>query len=276
MMSNIKKIYRNINKHLIINFIKIINPFFQKIGIYLLPRFSELKKYKLTYAKKTRRYLIKNENKSFNKFFIDSSLSNTELCLLGKKYPTNKSPLNEKGHRSGFTGIYTILFANLKNKKINIAEIGIEENSSTKIWRKYFENSKIYAFEFDKKKIIKAKKNKLKNTFYFATDVSKREIIKKSFSKTKSKFDIIIDDSTHIFEHQINIIKETYKFLKKDGILIIEDIYKYVKKYNEYNYYNELNYLRKEFNDIFFIESINYNNFNASWRNEKVLVFIKK
>tara|TARA_B110000285_G_C15087474_1_gene597045 strand:- start:516 stop:1343 length:828 start_codon:yes stop_codon:yes gene_type:complete len=275
-MNIIKKIYRKINKHFLINFVKAIDPLFDKIGIYLHPKFSELNEYDLLYAKNSRRYLINKKNKSFNKFFIDTSLSNTELCFLGKKYPTNKSPLNIRGHRSGFTGIYTLLFSSLKNKKINLAEIGIEKNNSTKIWRDYFIYSKIYAFEFDKKKILTAKKNKLSNTLYFETDVTNRKSIRSSFQKTKCKFDIIIDDSTHIFEDQINIIKETYKFLKKDGILIVEDIYRYLKDYNEKNYYNKLNYLQKEFNDIFFIESINYNNFNASWRNEKVLVFIKK
>ncbi len=275
-MHSIKKIYRRFNKHILINFVKIIDPLFDKIGIYLHPKFGELQKYNLTYAEKSRRYLVNKEKKSFNKFFIDSSLSNTQLCFLGKKYPTNKSPLNSNGHRSGFTGIYTLLFSNLKNKNINIAEIGIEKNSSTKIWREYFNNSKIYAFEFDKKKILKAKKNKLKKTYYTETDVTKRNSIKKSFEKTKCKFDIIIDDSTHIFEDQINIIEETYKFLKKDGILIIEDIYRYLKDYDESNYYMRLNHLQKEFNDIFFIESINYNNFNASWKNEKLLIFIKK
>ena len=104
----------------------------------------------------------------------------------------------------------------------------------------------------------------------------KKKNIRESFKKTKCKFDIIIDDSTHIFEDQINIIIETYKFLKKDGILIIEDIYRYLKDYEEDNYYKKLHHLKKEFNDIFFIESINYNNFNASWKNEKMLVFIKK
>ena len=85
-MNIIKKIYRKINKHFLINFVKTIDPLFNKIGIYLHPKFSELNEYDLLYAKYSRRYLINKKNKSFNKFFIDTSLSNTELCFLGKKY----------------------------------------------------------------------------------------------------------------------------------------------------------------------------------------------
>ena len=66
-MYSIKKIYRRFNKHILINFVKIIDPLFDKIGIYLHPKFGELQKYNLTYAKKSRRYLINKEKKSFNK-----------------------------------------------------------------------------------------------------------------------------------------------------------------------------------------------------------------
>ena len=71
-MNTIKKIYRKINKRILINFIKLIDPIFEKLGVYLHPKYNELKKYSLTYASQTRRYLINKENKSFNKFFVDS------------------------------------------------------------------------------------------------------------------------------------------------------------------------------------------------------------
>ena len=53
-MKNLKRIYRKFNKHFLIIFIKMINPFFDKIGVYLHPKFSELKQYNLSYAKKTK------------------------------------------------------------------------------------------------------------------------------------------------------------------------------------------------------------------------------
>ena len=74
---------------------------------------------------------------------------------------------------------------------------------------------------FDEK-IERAKEDNLKNTFYHKINVRDQEDIVKSFKKTNSKFDIIIDDSTHDFEDQINIITHCNQFLEKNGILIIE------------------------------------------------------
>ena len=64
-MNIVKKIYRKLNKHFLINFIKMIDPLFDKIGIYLHPKFGELKQYELLYANKTSRYLVNKKNKSF-------------------------------------------------------------------------------------------------------------------------------------------------------------------------------------------------------------------
>ena len=62
---------------------------------------------------------------------------------------------------------------------------------------------------------LKNKKHKLKNTVYYKIDVSNQNNIQKTFSKINKKFDIIIDDSTHIFDHQINVIKKVHPFIKK-------------------------------------------------------------
>ena len=140
----------------------------------------------------------------------------------------------------------------------------------------YFSKAKIYGFEYDEKKLKKAKKHNLRNTFYRKIDVSKEVNIKKSFVKNKRKFDIIIDDSTHIFEHQINVIRNVHPFIKNKGILIIEDIYKNLIKYSEQEYFEKLKNLRKFFEDIYFVEFYNLNNYTASWKNEKLLVLIKK
>lgn len=96
---------------------------------------------------------------NFNKLIIDSTYSRTELCELGKIYPTDKSPYNEgssSGHKHAYTAIYDLLFSTLKYKDINFGEIGIEFNKSMICWRNYFINSNLYAWEYDNEKIVSA------------------------------------------------------------------------------------------------------------------------
>ena len=229
----------------------------------------------LIIQKKTRRLVFKNSDKKFGKIIIDTSLFNSSLCELGKNYNTNKSPYNLDGHRSGYTGLYYLLFSQLQKKELIVAEIGIEKNASTKLWHKFFINSEIHGFEFEENKINMALKENLHNTFYHKLDSSNSKSIQGAFEKTGKKFDIIIDDSTHIFDHQINIIYNAHNYLKDNGILIIEDIYKYRDGYEEKKYYDKILPLKEEFENIFFIETPHINNFTASWKNEKLLVLIK-
>ncbi len=65
------------------------------------------------------------------------------------------------------------------------------------------------------------------------------------------------------------------KYLNENGILIIEDIYKHRKGYEEEKYYEKIIPIKNEFENIFFIETPHINNFTASWKNEKLLVLIK-
>jgi len=223
----LKRIYRILSRKLSIfifsNFSKLLSFFNFKI----IPSISELDHNNYKYSKYTRRIVFNSPKNLFSKLIIDTSNYNSNLCNSGANYKTNKSPLNIYGHRSGYTPYYDLLFRHLKDEKINFAEIGIEKNASTKMWRKYFSKAMIYGFEYDDIKIRKAKKHKLKNTFYKKVDVTNQQNIKHVFSKLNKNFEIIIDDSTHIFDHQMNIIRNVYPYLKKKGILVIEDINKY-------------------------------------------------
>jgi len=160
--------------------------------------------------------------------FIDSTNCSTRMCELGGKYNTDKSPFSLNSvccaHRKGYTSVYTLLFSHFVDKPLNIAEIGIEAGASLQLWSEYFSTSKIYAFELDNTKIEKCKNMNIKNVIYNKIDVSDKDNFNDTFMKTDVYFDIIIDDSSHIIEHQNNIINNSAKFLEKGGILIIEDI----------------------------------------------------
>lgn len=225
--------------------------------------------------------IIFNPNEFIESVYIESSFSKSYLCKLGEKYSTDKSPYNKNKvdfHRHVYTPFYDILFSTLKEKKINFAEIGILDNSSIKMWREFFPNANIYAFDYREDILSQAKLDNLKNVYYKTLDVRKTDDINKKFSILKEKgiiFDVILDDSSHVFEHQINIIKGCTQFLKKSGLLLIEDIYKYNDNYSKYNYYSKLKKYLKYFSSIKMVDSDHFNKFTEELNNDLILVLTR-
>ena len=69
------------------------------------------------------------------------------LKEIGKKYPTNKNDY-------GFLDIYEKYFEPLREKKLNILEIGVDKGDSLRLWKEYFFNSKIWGLDIEKKILI--------------------------------------------------------------------------------------------------------------------------
>ena len=214
-----------------------------------------------------------NKNK-FSSFVINSENSTSELCILGGKFGTDKSPLSRVGHRKSFTPIYDIIFQKFKNKKIKLAEIGIADSRSIRMWRDYFKKALIYGFDFNQKFIRDGKKLKLPKTFYNYINIKSAKSIKGSFKKLNTKFDIIIDDSTHEENDQIRLVLNSHKFLKKGGIIVLEDIESYNDEV-ELKFFDNLKSLKKKFCKIYFLECQNYNNFSPFWNKDKILIMEK-
>ena len=79
------------------------------------------------------------------------------------------------------------LISEYKDQKILFAEIGIELNASSKMWRDFFSNADLHLFEKDTKKIEQAKKDQLNDTYYYEIDVNIKENIRGAFQKTGKK-----------------------------------------------------------------------------------------
>lgn len=206
-----------------------------------------------------------------NSITIDSTNSVTDLCLLGVKYPTDKSPYNPDDtlHKHAYTSIYNLLFSNLRYKDIKLGELGILDNNSILSWREFFPNAKLYGFEWFDERLDKAINDNIDCT-YIKMNVKDINSISDGLSGAGSKFDILIDDSTHLFEDQIKFVNEAYKHLNPGGILIIEDIF---INANEEDYFKSINL--EQFSSATFIFA-NHNLKNSlGWNNDKLLVLHK-
>ena len=210
-------------------------------------------------------------------FKIDYKMNKTDLCEIGKKYDTDKSSqrdnVTDYRHCHPYTLFYEGLFSSNKGDIMNIAEIGILFGSSLLMWKEYFINSNIYGFEYDNNLINNFRQN-CDNTKIILDyiNVTDRNSIKTAFNASNCLFDIIIEDTTHLFEDQINVIENIYQYLKPGGILIIEDIF---KSYKEIDYINRLQHILSQFQDYYFIELDHVNRVSTGWDNDKLFVLIK-
>jgi hypothetical protein len=206
---------------------------------------------------------------------LDSTLCSTDLCILGEKYPTDKSPLNTHKylHKHAYTPIYSLLFANLRYRPVNIAEIGIYHNMSVLCWRDFFPSANIYALDFDESLLRNGERYNLSNVFYSVINVKDTQSIETSFNNINQKMDIIIDDSTHQPHDQINVIKSCVHYLNAGGYLIIEDIFKNV----DTNIFSSiLDEMTNLISDYFFIDANHKKRYSGEWDNDRLLIIIKK
>jgi SAM-dependent methyltransferase len=206
-----------------------------------------------------------------NSITIDSTNSVTDLCLLGVKYPTDKSPYNTEGnlHKHAYTSIYNLLFSNIRYKDIKLGELGILDNNSMLSWREFFPNAKLYGFEWFDERLDKAVNDNI-DCKYIKMNVKDVNSISEGLSISGSKFDILIEDSTHQFEDQIKFINEAYKHLNPGGILIIEDIF---INANEEDYFKAISI--EHFSSATFIYANHNLKNSAGWNNDKLLVLHK-
>ena len=222
-----------------------------------------------------------------NKLIIDSTQSITDLCLLGAKHRTDKSPLSspianyvhnpiEYGH--AYTAIYDFLFSGLRHKKIKLAEIGVQYNNSGRCFREYFTEAELYGFDHVNEFLESAKNENIPNTKYFWLDAFHKETIVDAMEKSGGEFDIVIEDSSHRFDSQINFIEVMHKYIKPGGLMIIEDIYPDVHKRVDYideKFAEAIEPFKQFYSNILFIEPKHKYQYSGLHQCDKLLVLYK-
>ncbi len=163
-------------------------------------------------------------------------LNNKTLDELFHFYGSDKSNIfklaNREGH--GYSKFYTTYLHNLKNKKINILEIGSYAGASAAAFVKYFPNANVYCFDVNISKF----KYESKKIHVYGVDINNEKkinkILNKIFiSKKFNCFDLIIDDGSHNLSEILFSLSFFFKHLKESGIFVIED-YKH-PNYHQYN-----------------------------------------
>jgi SAM-dependent methyltransferase len=205
---------------------------------------------------------------------VDYKAHKTELCDIGAKYDTDKSPERKNPsfdrHVHPYTIVYQHMFEPFRLKELDFVEIGILHGASLNMWNEYLPNTRIYGYDFNQEFLNNVKKDK--NIKVALMNVKDAQSIRDGLKIHDKQYDCIIEDSTHEFDDQVRVIKESLSFVKPGGMIIIEDIYKRIP---EQRYREALSDICDEFQDIYFITLDHKNRMSEGHDNDKLLILVK-
>lgn len=159
--------------------------------------------------------VIKKHEKSFD--YYEEVESFRQMAL---KYKTDKVTSHS------YQDIYGLYFPSLRNKSIQLLEIGIGcgmaygPGKSLELWKEYFPYAKISFVDFDSECALKFQHLAQKIFIGSQTDLA---FISHIANNRNKYYDIIIDDGGHSKKMQIYSLIGLWSALKPRGIYVIED-----------------------------------------------------
>jgi hypothetical protein len=134
------------------------------------------------------------------------------LTELGIKHETDKAA----GHH--FTEFYYDYVSKFVNPKL--LEIGIWDGGSLKMWEEFYGNPTIVGVD-----IMEKSRYDTTNIKTIVADQSNPEDMRDRCKQICPEYDIIIDDGSHIIDHQISSFAKLFPILKSGGVYILEDLH---------------------------------------------------
>ena len=137
---------------------------------------------------------------------------------------------SDKIYHHRYDRFYPIYLNKFHDKQIHLLEIGIQGGESMSLWKKDVPNATIHGLDIDEKPSID-------ETIMYKVDQCNVSQLTEWATDKESLFSVIIDDGSHVPEHQILTIETIWPTLRPGGIYIIEDIEtSWWKKGHIYNY----------------------------------------
>jgi len=152
----------------------------------------------------------------------------TYLDELARKYETDKGGQHfrygggDSDTNHNYCEFYDELFREERDLVRHVLEIGINAGSSLRMWEEYFPNAKIVGLDSDAKCLV----HDTDRISCYAADQNNPQDLYKVMRAVADRptFDLIIDDGSHIREHQVTSMKTLLPFLSSWGYYIIEDL----------------------------------------------------
>jgi len=197
--------------------------------------------------------------------------SYTPLCQLATAHMTDKTPYGIVFHRHPYTPMYDMLLRPFQlQPSLVFGEVGVLNGASIHMWRSYFPNASIHAFDISIESLIKVKD--ISGVTTHLVDKNTIHSIVPCLAEATSKgalFDVLLEDASHMLDHQLHFLKDAIQFVRPGGLLIIEDIFRAIPSTR---FQEALDCVRtKVHNAVLFKPEHTYRH-SPGWENDRVLV----
>jgi len=141
-----------------------------------------------------------------------------DLTWLGKHFKTDKAGTHH------YTQHYQRHFSHLRDREINLLEIGIGGYSrekaggaSLRMWKHFFPKGRIHGLDIEDKSFVEEDRIKA-----YCGSQDDPELLRRIASEV-GRLDIVIDDGSHVPEHILKTFEILFPLLADDGIYVVED-----------------------------------------------------
>jgi hypothetical protein len=134
------------------------------------------------------------------------------LGVLGTRHGTDKISTH------GYHRFYHDILSSLRDRAFNMLEIGVAGYNSIDMWKAYFPQAKIYGIDINKE-------CRDERICVFKADQSNTGQLQNIITQIPERCEFIIDDGSHLPEHQCLTFDIFFReLLQEGGTYIIEDI----------------------------------------------------
>lgn len=138
------------------------------------------------------------------------------LDALAAKYGTDK-----RAGIHNYTAVYERHFAPIRERAAKVVEIGVLGGASVRMWEEYFPAAQIIGLDI---KVVTKRWATSRISIHIA-DQGKPEDLRRVIAETGGDFDIVIDDGSHLHEHQRISFETLFPAVRSGGLYAIEDLH---------------------------------------------------
>jgi hypothetical protein len=134
------------------------------------------------------------------------------LEQLGQKYQPSK-----RAHH--YLPYYWMHFRDIRMQVRKVCEIGLQNDASIRMWEEFFPNAEIFGIDIDPRcEEFSGDRRRV-----FIGDQSDRKFLGHFLDEVGGGLDIVIDDGSHLVDHQLSSFEVLFPALTEHGIYAMED-----------------------------------------------------